>query len=517
VPDLLTGISGDLKKLASGTGLAFLGAVLGNLLFYLYGVMIGRFLGAETVGLYFLALVLMQFVAAICRVGLPEGLLRFIAIYHGQGDFPRLKGLVRSAVLLASVTSVLAAMLLWLLADVIAIDVLGQPNLTVYVRWFAVSLPFFTLFILMTNAIQALQRLDLVVVVRDIVQPLTLFLFSLALLYVVPARVSVLAAYVLSMVGALGMAVYFLGRARPALRSALASGTAICEWKMWLAFCLPIAGSDLAHYVFRWSDTFLLSVFRPPAEVGVYSAALRTTLLLNLLAVSANALYAPLLAEHFFHGRYQALQAMLRTLLRWCLTLALPLMLGLIFLAEDVLALWGPEFVVGAEALAILAVSQVVGMASSLLASTLLMCGKQYLEVGNTLFVTVLNIAMSLALIPRYGMTGAALAMLVSQVAVILVRLTEVRWILRVSFYTPKYIKPGIALLPVVLFGVTGWDMVQQSTAMALGSSLGAMLVMFCLMTAGYFLVLYLCGIEQEDMLVWRAWRRHEIVTVPER
>jgi O-antigen/teichoic acid export membrane protein len=89
-----------LSKIASGTVMAFGGAILGIGLTYLYGLMIGRSLGAESVGLYFLALVIMQLANAICRLGLPEGLLRFVAIRHGEGDVSRVKGDILSALMI---------------------------------------------------------------------------------------------------------------------------------------------------------------------------------------------------------------------------------------------------------------------------------------------------------------------------------------------------------------------------------------------------------------------------------
>jgi len=106
----------DLGQLVTGTALAFSGAVLSSGLMYLYGIVIARFLGAEEVGLFFLALVTMQIISAVCRVGLPEGLLRFVSIYMGKGDSPRVKGTILSAVLIVVVTTVLVGGLLFVFA-----------------------------------------------------------------------------------------------------------------------------------------------------------------------------------------------------------------------------------------------------------------------------------------------------------------------------------------------------------------------------------------------------------------
>jgi O-antigen/teichoic acid export membrane protein len=506
MPDFVMSAQTDLKKLATGTSLAFIGSILGNGLAYLYGIIIGRFLGAEILGLYFLALVVMQLANAMCRIGLPEGLLRFIAIHTGSGDYPRAKATILSAIFLGSLTSILAGTLLFLFAEPLSAHILRQLDLTFYVKWFAVSLPFFSVFILVLNATQALKRMDLVILSRDVLQPVLMFSFAMAGVYFVGvSTTSFLAAHLISMVIALGVAGYFLKRACLDLFAATAS---VYEWRILLAFTLPIAAADLAHYLFRWSDTLLLSFFASASEIGIYNAALRTTLLLNLLAMSVNALYAPIIADHHHHQRFHEMEDILKTLIRWCLTLALPLVAGMALLASDILRLWGPEFSSGSTVLVILGISQLAFITSNILAFTLLMSGRQYVELGNTCFVAALNIMLSLALIPRYGITGAAASMLTSQMAVLVIRSLEIHYILRLHLNTAKYIKPLIALIPFLLLVIPFRHSIAN-LLFALCFRLEALSVAttFLLLVTLYLVIVYLLGLEREDVTVWRELR----------
>jgi O-antigen/teichoic acid export membrane protein len=151
----------DLGNIATGTAFAFAGSILGNSFSYLFGFMIGRLLGAESLGLYFLALVIVQAVSSVCRLGLPEGLLRFVAIHSGTGDLPRAKGTIFSAVAISGILSTLLGLILFISAVPISERIFKQPNLDLCLRWFAVGLPFFTVFIIMVNSIQALKRIFL--------------------------------------------------------------------------------------------------------------------------------------------------------------------------------------------------------------------------------------------------------------------------------------------------------------------------------------------------------------------
>jgi O-antigen/teichoic acid export membrane protein len=499
----------DLTKIATGTALAFSGAVLGNGIAYLFGLVLGRALGAEALGLYFMAQIIMQFANAASRLGLPEGLLRFVAVHLGNQDFSKVKGTVIGALTLGAVSSILAGMMLFFFATYLSTRMFKEPGLSLYLIWFAVALPFFSIFILATNAIQALKRMDFVVVSRDVVQPVSMLSLAIGFFYFIPGPVSFLAAYLSSIIVGLAVAIYFLLRALPNLgKMAVQHRTPLVEWKLLLTFCLPIAGSDIAYYLFRWADTFLLSVLKSPADVGVYNAALRTTLLLNLLVVSVNALYAPIIADHHHQARDKEIQLILKVLLRWCLTFALPIVFALTLLSDQILSLWGPEFVRGSTALGVLAISQLIFIAGNILGLTLLMCGKQYLELGNTVLITILNVAINLVLIPGFGITGAAAAMLTSQLAGVLLRLGEVRRVLRIHLYTSKYLKPFVALIPVFLVIYFFQHFLGTTTSSFFyGSHVGVLAVMFMLIFLGYFVSLYLLGVEKEDSAIVRELR----------
>jgi O-antigen/teichoic acid export membrane protein len=495
----------DLQKLATGSALAFGGAVLGNGLTYLFGLVMGRTLGPEVVGLYFLALILMQLAGTLSRLGFGDGLLRFVAIHAGEASTARVKGSILFTLALATTVSVLIAAALLTLAGPISTHLFRQPTLAPYLAWMAVTLPFFTVLILSLNATQALKRMDLVVLSRDCIQPVTMIVAGILLYPVVMGPAGFLASHLLSMVFASALSLYFLVRAWPDLRAS--ESAEFDNWKLWLAFALPVAGSDVIHFLFRWSDTLLLSFLRSASEVGVYNAAVRTTLLLNLLAVAITALYAPIIADHHHHGRHGRIEIILKTLIRWCLTIALPIVLAMCLLAEPILLLWGSNFGSGSTVLMIMAASQLLFIISSLLAFTLLMCGRQYLELGNVAFVTALNVGVNVILIPRFGMTGAAIAMLSSQAVILLVRLAEVRHVLGLRLYTATYLKPAIALIPASLLGIALQPLLPHFASTFVGPTVAAMFTTAVVISAGYLGSLFVFGFEDEDVSVWRQFR----------
>lgn len=498
-------ITSDLHKLATGSVLAFSGSILGNGIIYLIGIFIARLMGAEVVGYFFLALVFMQIVSAVCRVGLPEGLLRFVAIHVGNNDYPRVKGTIFSAITVGGINSLIASIFIIIFLDFISFRLIKQPGIYLFLKWFAVSLPFFSVFVLILFSIQAYKRMELVVLFRDIVQPTAMLVIAFVLYYYfLRSPICFPVAYFGSIIIVLASSAYFLFRISPALKRKI---SAVYEWKTLLIFSLPITLSDIAYYSFRWFDSFLISYFRTSSEIGIYNAALRTTLLLNLLAVSVNALFAPIIAEHHHQGKKEQINLLLKTMTRWSLTVALPIVFAMSLFSNDILYFWGPQFTEGSTALILLALAQLMFILSSLMAFNLIMCGKQYIEIGITITITIFNIIVNLLMIPAYGINGAAIAMLISQIIAFLLRVFGVQYSLGIGLYTQKYFKPILAFLPVLVVFLVLQKSLMNIAFSIFKSHVFTLVIMFLLIVIVYLTFLYILKFEKEDLLIWKELR----------
>lgn len=494
-----------LGKIAAGAGLSLVGALFSNAAAYAFGLLIAWSLGSAALGLYAIGLGLMQLANVICRLGLPEALLRFVPIYEVNDDAARLRGLLRLTLSLAGSVGLLGGALLFVCAGTIAQAVFRQPELTPYLEWFALALPIFTLFVVLANVFQALKRVDLVVLCRDLVQPLAMLLLAAVVLRLHTADATILGAYTGSIVIALVVEVVLLRRVASGLRR---EASLLVDWRPALAFALPIAGGDLAHYLFRYSDTLLLSLLTSPESVGIYSAALRTTLLLNLLATSLTVLFAPVVAQYHHEGRHTELAVIVQTAIRWSLTLALPLVALLGLLARDVLALWGDDFTAASTVLVLLAFGQLAFVLSNSLAQTLLMSGRQFAEMANVVLLVLLNVGLMLWLVPALGIDGAAIAVLLTQVVALILRVVELRLLIGVSAFEISHAKPVLAIAPVALVIVAARALFGPSPHWAGAWHLGGVIAVAITSLALYVVLLYRFGLQQDDIRLWHWVRR---------
>lgn len=77
---------------------------------------------------------------------------------------------------------------------------------------------------------------------------------------------------------------------------------------------------------------------------------------------------------------------------------------------EPVLSIFGPDFVAASAALRILALGQLVNLATGSVGTILIMTGHQRISLLNSVAGAVMVVILGLILIPRYGATGAAAA-----------------------------------------------------------------------------------------------------------
>ena len=159
-------------------------------------------------------------------------------------------------------------------------------------------------------------------------------------------------------------------------------------------------------------------------------------------------------------------------------------------IGDELLGLFGPEFSAGFMTMVILAMSQVVYGAMGSGDTVLIMSGRPYLNLFNTILVVIVNFALNMWLIPNLGILGAALGTLISFALLTLIRLAEVYHLYRIHPLTWRMSKPLVAA--VLAFG----------TAYLAGGYLPdidwiRMVMLPAIFLAGYLGVLRMLGLEE--------------------
>jgi O-antigen/teichoic acid export membrane protein len=153
------------------------------------------------------------------------------------------------------------------------------------------------------------------------------------------------------------------------------------------------------------------------SDAGVYRIAVQLAALASLPLGAVNLVLAPRISAAFFAGRIDTLQSEVTHASRYVLLLTLPVVGVMVLGGSMLLALFGQEFVSAALPLAILAVPQLLNAATGTAGYLLVMtqCEKQAAVMFAS--AAILNVALNLFLIPRFGMSGAAGASALAMIA----------------------------------------------------------------------------------------------------
>lgn len=396
-------LDGNAREVLSGATVAFVLRGIGAALAFAFNVAIGRLIGAEGAGLYFLALSVAMIGSVVARMGLDNTLLRYVASGASSGDWARAKGVVALGLRNAGIAGLALAALGFAFAPILAVHLFDRPDLTSHLRVMSLAMLAFSAMTLMAEALKGLKHIAASMLASGVLYP------AAGLLLIWPA---------VQGFGPLGASFAYLGGTTLA---------ALFGWAMWrravatnaaapafpqaelLASSRPLwVMAILNRGVLQWAPLFLLGVWGTAEETGVFGAATRVAMLVSLLLMAVNTAIAPKFAELYQCGEMEALARLARRFALYVTLAASPLLALLILAGDHVMGLFGPEFRSGGTALAILAAGQAVNVATGSVGYLLMMSGHER-DARTAAIIGAVGLAvLSPMLIPAYGAIGAA-------------------------------------------------------------------------------------------------------------
>jgi O-antigen/teichoic acid export membrane protein len=380
-------------------------------------------------------------------MGVDRAILRFGAGYRSRDDMGSVLGIARFATSTTVVLSIASAVILAAVSDPVE-RWLAIPGLSAAIRVSALAVPAIALGEVWRAGLRAYQDVRLVVAIEQGLIPggTIAAIVALVQLGVEGPIAAIFASTLAAWVGAV-IPVFALRRllARTSAKPAYHRAT-------WAAYSAYLAAEGGLAFLFQWADQLILAALLTAADVGVYAAASRVASLVALPLVAVNLILGPNFAVldgvrdlqrlREYYARYTWATAIIGG------AIAIVVLLG----ANWLMAFFGPEFAVGATALGIMVVGQAVNSGTGSAGLLLGMTGHVRWMLGNAVIAVILSISLNLALIPRYGITGSAIADAATLITVNLLQVLEVRFVLGFWGYDPKqllyWVRTAVSALP---------------------------------------------------------------------
>jgi O-antigen/teichoic acid export membrane protein len=421
-------------ELALRSGSVLLVRVAGAGLGFGLNVALARVLGASGLGVYHLSLTFALIASVIGRIGMDAAILKLAATSLAARDSGRLAAVHRMGIGTAMVGCGVVAACTFFSADWLAATVYSDASIAGPLRLMSVALMPFSLLHLYGELLKAGQHQLL----SSFVQGAALPLVSLLLLGLFSSQVH----------DANGAAGIYLASAfiicassyalwRRSIPTAPHSSNGTIRFRDLMGTALPMYGSAMADVVMTFSDVLILGLFVTASDVGIYTAAARTALLTRFLLLANSAVAAPRFAAlHATHDKEGMARLAVRSTLLTTIS-SVPVLLMFLLFPGPILSVFGSQFEAGAQVLIILTLGQFVNAATGPVGYLLNMSAYHRIEGRIAVAGAVMTVGLCFALIPFWGIAGAAAANAIA---------TATCNLLRVYFAKTRM---GILMLPV--------------------------------------------------------------------
>ena len=414
--------SGVGRRLFSNTMLNFGGQGLILVLTFVTAPYTVHHLGAELFGIVALVQTVAGF-AGFLNLGIGRALTKYISELYWKNDWDQINVLFRTAWTTCTVFGIVGLVVLVAPRQAIGEAFFRGGPAVSSVTSYAIFVAGFGLFSSMlleviSSVPGALQRFDLV----NSVNVLTGVIRCLGPVVLLKLGYGVRAVLVVNLLSNLvGVAVfaYLSRRLIPALK--FSPSFTWAAFRRLLGFSVPLFVSALAALIVMRVDRFILAYYLPLAAITFYTLPYSLSEKLAVGVSSIASVVYPFASELHARNAHDKLEELYVRASKLLVLVTLPFMTLLIAIPSLILRIWlGQEYATqGAVPLALLAAATFLGAMSAVSTVTALGAGSAWMPAFFALASSVINLIANFALIPRYGIVGAALGALLPQAIVV--------------------------------------------------------------------------------------------------
>jgi len=391
--------------------IAFAIRVLSAIIAFFSQVLMARWMGSFEYGIFAVVWVFSIIVGNLVCFGAHTAIIRLIPEYLARGRLAELRG----ALLVSRLFPVASSVVLGGIGFA-AVRLFEAGMESYYVAPFLlamVTLPMIAL----SDVLQGIARANSWAVAAlsptYIIRPvLILLLFDIAVSWGYPPTAEtamvagIIATYGTTIVQWIGVTTFADRRVPPGPRA--------YRFGEWLSITGPIFFVESFIYLLTNADVLVVGAFLPPDQVAVYFATAKTLALVHFVYFSVKAGVAPRYAGYAHGGRRHELAAFARETASWTFWPSL-LMAGIVLaLGQPILALFGPGFDAGYPYLFVLVLGVLARASVGPAESLLTMSGHQKACAIVYAITLAIYLTLAVALIPRFGLWGAAVALAAS-------------------------------------------------------------------------------------------------------
>jgi O-antigen/teichoic acid export membrane protein len=395
-------------------GAAFLIRVVSALIAFASQIVLARWLGGFEFGIYVYVWTWVLLLGGMVDLGLGSAAQRFIPEYIEHKCSTLLRGFLGGSRWLASIIATAIAGMAALVVFALSTHIEPRSVWPLYLA--CAALPICGIAQVQSGIARSYGWINLGLSPTYVLRQLAL-LALLGLAFAAGLPMNAVTATATAAVGLWGVTIGQTVVLDRRLASVVAPGPKAHAVRSWLATSTPIFVVEAFFLLLTYADVLVLQLFRPPNEVGVYYAASKTMALVAFIYFSVAQTLAHKFAEYHVAGDRKRLADFLAIAVRMTFWPSLGSIVMLLALGEPLLRMFGREFVSGYYLMFILAIGLLARASVGPAERLLNMLGERRSCAVIYAASFAINIGLCFILIPRLGITGAAVANAITLVA----------------------------------------------------------------------------------------------------
>lgn len=437
-----------LHSLLSSAVLVAVGGMIGSFSKLVERVIVGRMLRPAAYGEVSIGIIVLSLGTTVAMLGYTQATARYMSRYD---DAEHHRGIWASGLLVPGTLALVVAGVLFVQTPLLSSVLFDGAGSVRLLQLFVLAIPLTVAFRLAVNSIRGFENTRYKILTKDLLFPFVRIGAVVLLLWLGYGVLAVGYAYLLATFVAVVLAHLLLNRLVTLV------GPVRTHVREMTRFGAPLVIATMLSMLLIRTDTLMVGYFSGSYAAGQYSAAYPLANGMLIVLSAFGFLYLPLASRLDADGEREEIDRIYKTTTKWIFVVTFPAFLTFVAFPEDVLRIvFGPAYVEASLTLVILSIGFFANAFGGRNRETLSALGyTKYLLVANGTAYG-LNLLLNIALIPRLGYEGAAVASAASLITlngVVLAYLYTQFDISPISRYSRRtfLVLPAVMLPPALL------------------------------------------------------------------
>jgi O-antigen/teichoic acid export membrane protein len=401
----------DIDKLIKNSGSVFFRRIIGMALSFIWVFAITNLYGPKVYGLVSISQVLISFLGVFFCLGIDTALIKLGSMTKHYSNGLSHSKFLRKSINIVLISSIICGISLFLVKDILAVRVFKKEDLSNYLLWLSLFSFLFLFHKAFTSFLTVEGKFTRYGNFYFLYPNIGILLFVLLCYYLEWPPYLIIIGYILS------YGIFGLIELKSLIKIPLIKKNDI-GYKEILKLSTPMMISSSFLFISSWTDVLMLGAMVSEEEVGVYNVAFKVGSLVLVIIAAVNTVLAPKISTFFEGNNLDGIRKEVHKATKIISYLSLPFVVLIIIFRRSILGLFGGEFIAGEIVLIIISLGMLFNAMSGSVGQILNMTNYQKQFRNFTIISALINVVLNYFLINKYGIEGAAIASLTSNLMI---------------------------------------------------------------------------------------------------